>query len=339
MNPPAHTQAFEDAIKITPVSSHTYSANLAREWAVGNAANGGYITAILYRLAITHFQNAHPTHHSSQPRPINMQLSFLRRSLVGPAFLTVRDVKLGARISTIQVTMSQADSSFPTGSRGRKIDKVTGFVTISDPVSEAGVSAPCSWTVYPPPPDSKAPQFSPGHNGQLVPGSPWKKTILCYPEFRRASSNSEFWEPVDPRLDERRAITDQWARLRPNGPKGGLGRWTGEALAYLVDIFPVALGNLEIMTAKEMGSEPPFWFPTIVLHIDFKKPLPKGGVEWLYSRITTKVVRNGRTDIEVVVMDEQGDVVALATQLGLVVGSNRNTGEKAGGSQSRTSNL
>ncbi|KKZ67682.1 hypothetical protein EMCG_06742 [[Emmonsia] crescens] len=337
MTIPAHTQEFEDAIKITPLSSHTYSADLVTQWSVGSAPNGGYLTAILYRLATTHFQNTHPTRHSSQPMPISMQLTFIRRSAVGPALLTVRDVKLGLRTSTIQVTLSQPGAGT---SPEKNVDKVTGYITISDPISEVGVSTPCSWKLYPPPPDSKPPRLSSAPDVRSVQNSPWKKTIMKQPEFRRASNNTEFWEPVDPRPDERRGISDQWGRLRPHGPKGGLGRWTNEAVAYLVDIFPVALENLESVTAKEMGSPPPYWFPTIALNIDFKKPLPKGGVEWLYSRITTKSVRNGRTDIEVVVLDEEGEIVALATQLGLVLGSSRNTGEKRKGtSQQRSANL
>ncbi|PGH15421.1 hypothetical protein AJ79_02397 [Helicocarpus griseus UAMH5409] len=331
MTAPVHTREFEDAIRITPLSSHTYSADLSTQWSVGSAPNGGYIAAILHRLSTTHFKNTHPARHSAQPMPISMQLSFIRRSAVGPAYLTVRDIKLGARTSTIQVTMSQANPpaspTSPDKLDGSNI-KVAGYITISDPVSEAGVTTPCSWKVHPPPPDSKPPQLSSAQDAQPIANSPWKKTIMKHAEFRRASANTELWEPVDPRLDERRAISDQWSRLRPLGQKGGLGRWTNESVAYLVDIFPVALGNLEDLTVKDMGVDPPYWFPTIALNIDFKKPLLSGGLEWLYSRITTKAIRNGRTDIEVVVLDEQGEVVALATQLGLIIPSTRNTGGK-----------
>jgi hypothetical protein len=38
-----------------------------------------------------------------------------------------------------------------------------------------------------------------------------------------------------------------------------------------------------------------------------------------------KAVRNGRTDIEVIMKDEEGDIVALASQVGLVVSAARNT--------------
>jgi hypothetical protein len=35
MTSPAHTQAFEDAININPITSHTYSVNLHSDWAIG----------------------------------------------------------------------------------------------------------------------------------------------------------------------------------------------------------------------------------------------------------------------------------------------------------------
>ena len=75
------------------------------------------------------------------------------------------------------------------------------------------------------------------------------------------------------------------------------------------------------MTAK-------FWYPTVTLNIDMKKHLPKEGVEWLYSRIVTKVVRGGRTDLDVTVLDENGEVIALSTQVGLVVSASRNVGSR-----------
>ena len=38
-----------------------------------------------------------------------------------------------------------------------------------------------------------------------------------------------------------------------------------------------------------------------------------------------KAVRNGRVDIEVMVLDERGAVVALGQQIGLVMGAGRNS--------------
>lgn len=68
-----------------------------------------------------------------------------------------------------------------------------------------------------------------------------------------------------------------------------------------------------------------FWFPTLVLNIEFKKLLPPEGVEWLFVRVRPKQIRNGRMDLEVVVLDEEGDIVALSWHVALIVGGERNS--------------
>ncbi|KAL1968487.1 hypothetical protein VTN77DRAFT_1697 [Rasamsonia byssochlamydoides] len=348
MAPPPHTQEFEDAIAVTPLSSHTYSANLSPQWCIGSVPHGGYTTAILHRLATTHFKHTHPTRHHSDPMPISMQLSFLRRTAAGPALLTVQDAKLGARTSTIHVELSQEEdlpssTTSPPSEGKKKSVKVVGYITVSDPASEVGVSAPSDWRVYPPPPSSRPPEFVTGDDNRLVPASPWVRISQQYSNFRLATNHTEVFGPADPHAGQRRrGITDQWARFRPLGEKGGQGRWTDEAVAYLIDLYPMALEALETSSSsspssktaggeveKEESNPGPFWFPTVTLNIDFKKRLPPTGVEWLYSRVTTKSVRNGRTDFDVVVLDEKGEVVALATQVGLVVSAMRNLSGRA----------
>jgi acyl-CoA thioesterase len=128
---------------------------------------------------------------------------------------------------------------------------------------------------------------------------------------------------------------DQWARFRPNGDVNA--RWTDAAVVYLTDMFPMALDGFDTVSAtaaaKAEGKAVPenkakFWYPTVTLNIDMKKHLPKEGVEWLYSRIVTKVVRDGRTDLDVTILDQDGEVVALSTQVGLVVSAARNVGTR-----------
>jgi hypothetical protein len=234
--------------------------------------------------------------------------------------LTIQDIKLGQRISTLHVTLSQ-----PKGRGGKSEDKVVCYMTISDDLSETGVSVRSSWRLHPPvlawdgpPSDSQR--------------SDWERVVLDYPDFSRAAAQAEIYCSTPRHGQVEAGIVDQWARLRPDGQ---VARWTNEALCFLTDIFPLALfrlqdvANAELAKAKKLeGSVAwkaiPFWFPTVTLNIDFKKTLPKEGVEWLYSRITMKDVRNGRTDIDVVILDEQGEIVALASHVGLVVDGSRN---------------
>jgi hypothetical protein len=71
-----------------------------------------------------------------------------------------------------------------------------------------------------------------------------------------------------------------------------------------------------------------FWYPTLLLNFDVKKSLPKEGVKWLFARVETKQIRNGRMDLDVMIFDEGGDIVALSQHVALVVGSDRNLAER-----------
>lgn len=82
--------------------------------------------------------------------------------------------------------------------------------------------------------------------------------------------------------------------------------------------------NTSSSSAPEKGAGK-FWYPTLLLNLDVKKSLPEEGVEWLFARVDTKQIKNGRMDIDLVIMDEEGDVVALSTHVALAVDVGRNT--------------
>jgi hypothetical protein len=77
----------------------------------------------------------------------------------------------------------------------------------------------------------------------------------------------------------------------------------------------------------------PQWYPTLLLNIDFKKSLPEEGVEWLFVRAESKQIKNGRMDIEVIILDEAGDVVALSHHVALAVSAERNVAKRVTGSK------
>ena len=52
-------------------------------------------------------------------------------------------------------------------------------------------------------------------------------------------------------------------------------------------------------------------------------------MEFLFVRVRTKRVVNGRFDLEVVIMDGEGDVVALSHHVCLVLGVERNIANRA----------
>ncbi|TKA53131.1 hypothetical protein B0A55_13215 [Friedmanniomyces simplex] len=66
------------------------------------------------------------------------------------------------------------------------------------------------------------------------------------------------------------------------------------------------------------------WYPTLLLNLDVKKALPAEGVKFLFTRLQAKAIKNGRYDLEVIVMDAEGDLVALSHHVCLAVSAERN---------------
>ena len=143
------------------------------------------------------------------------------------------------------------------------------------------------------------------------------------------------------------AVIDQW--LRPTNPQE---RFTQESLGYISDTFPQiietvysasvlnnALNESSSATTDAVSQRPSttsseqeadkshwarFWYPTVVLNIEFKKALPEEGVEWLFSRVRAKKIEKGRMELEGEVREEGGEVVALSQHVALILGAERN---------------
>ena len=149
------------------------------------------------------------------------------------------------------------------------------------------------------------------------------------------------------------ALVDEWICFEKEGE-----RFTNESLGYVVDSFPQIVERYspeELEKAMEQAASPGslqspsilakpapkskldrsqwarFWYPTLLLNVEVKKALPPQGAEWLFVRVRSKLIRNGRMDLEVVVMDEGGDVVALSQHVALVLGAERNMDRNDGG--------
>ena len=241
----------------------------------------------------------------------------MRRTSIGPATIKIKDIKLGRQLSTIHVTLIQSSSR----------EEVVGYISYSNISVESGLSLPTSWSLYPSP--------APANVTRMVEGADenWKsldKEILHAP-FRKASANMSFYVPLNASAD--RSYVDQWLRFKSGE------RFTMESLGMVCDMFlqvvegyreqdnttPRSCGtnlNRESeMAPQKLGI---FWYPTILLNLEVKKVLPPAGVDWLFVRVRPKQIKNGRMDLEVVILDVEGDLVALSNHVALIVGVERN---------------
>ncbi|KAH6675463.1 thioesterase-like superfamily-domain-containing protein [Halenospora varia] len=311
-------KTFKESTQLKALSSHTYEAQFSDEWCIGSVPHGGYVTSVFLCVASQHFGTT--LSKQNQPHTIALHLDFLRRTEAGPALFTVKDIKIGRQTSVIHITLSQS---------GR--EEVVGYITNSNMHTEDGVSFNTSYSLNPPPPEVSLDLLSQDKDKNWA-----RQAEMPFASFRKATYKSQFHFPR--KGQQSKSSADEWIRLS-TGEK-----WTNASLGYVCDMWPMPIeayireenpygGNtLKDEDGKEQSGVRKFWYPTVLLNIDFKKPLPEEGVEWLFARVEAKQIKNGRMDLEVVVMDGEGDIVALSHHVALAVSSERNLAKRTTGS-------
>lgn len=241
-----------------------------------------------------------------QPHTIALHLDFLRRTQIGPALFTVRDTKLGRQASVIHISLTQ-------GKPSENREEVLASITNSNMRTEKGVSFPTGYALTPPPPPVDLALLRQDRDMAWA-----MEKGMPFPEFRKATSKTVFYFP---RAGQRqRGSSDEWIRLRSGE------RWTNTSLGYVADMWPMPVEAFISSDAADDASQ--FWYPTMVLNFELKKMLPEEGVEWLFCRAAPKQIKKGRLDIEVVILDEAGDIVALSHHVSLAVSAARNLAER-----------
>ncbi|KAL9598473.1 MAG: hypothetical protein Q9179_003896 [Wetmoreana sp. 5 TL-2023] len=305
--------SFSEATAIKALDSHTYLADFPDEWCIGSVPHGGFVTSCFLSATALHFSSTHAS--LNQPHTITLHLTFLRRTSVGPARFSIGDVKLGRRTSTVHVSLIQDN-----------VECVVGYLTQSNLDTESGVSLKTGWSLHPPPLAlSSTTQTLKREGGD----ENWVRSVGAHPGFRKASQRMKWWVPRKGQLEP--GMADEWICWADGQ------RFTQSSLGVVVDQFPPVVeiypGPASASSGHDRHREgigerkrkkKPDWYPTIVLNLDVKKALPEEGVEWLFVRVRAKEIKNGRMDLEVVVLDEEGKLVAVSNHVCLILPSERN---------------
>ncbi|KAK0638463.1 thioesterase-like superfamily-domain-containing protein [Cercophora newfieldiana] len=317
--------SFSDAINLETLDAEAgiYRANISDAYLIASVPNGGYVASCVSHAASLHLAP------KSQPHPLTSHFEFIARSDVGRAIITVDVIKPGRNFTTVHATLYQHDllpaSPWITAGSSRKC--ITAYLIMTDLNSQSGLTLPSPWTLpYPPP---AKPDFSllPADNDPLWTTLPLLSGILGKVPCLQ---NLKCYAPRGKQEDKTRA--DLWIRLAT--PDAKFTTYTlpfvADCLPYPVEAFRPRPDETDTDTAY-FAADAMFWYPTLVMNVEVKRPLEeKDGVEWLYLRMQTKEIRNGRLDLEVVVMDEKGELIAVAHHVNLVVGLERNTAGRKG---------
>lgn len=251
---------------------------------------------------------------------MTLHLEFPKRTEAGTARFVVTDVKLGRQTSTIHIALVQHDR-----------EVVLGYFNHANLTTENGVSFDTKWELHPAPYPVDLKRLGRGEDPDWA-----EQKSMPFANFRKASNRVRFFFPT--KGQKMRSLSDQWITFRNKE------KFTNHALGYVADMFPQIVESFKaeddpyaikqnVATDSKTGrvSGAKFWYPTVVLNLDVKKALPKEGVEWLFVRTQSKIIRKGRLDLEIIIFDEIGDVVALSHHVVMVLGAERNLAKRTRG--------
>ncbi|KAH9983654.1 thioesterase family protein [Xylariaceae sp. FL0662B] len=332
---------FSEATKVEQLDSHTYRVNLRDAFCMGAVPNGGYTACCMLAAASHHLSGR------GQPDTLTSHFEFPNRAAAGPAIVVIEDVKLSThQLSTLHLTLWQGGllSAAPwiTPAVSRRV--VLAYTTHTDLRTFTGITMPTGWETTP---AAALPEPRPDFEALATRGvdDAWEEAKLPKtPDAVRSLQNWHFYLPRAGPLTP--GVLDMWMRLASGE------RFTNGALPYVADTFPhemhtflaapelreLLLQQAAASSAKgdgsragKTGGDAPhavLWFPTVVMNLEVKTPLPEEGVEWLAVRVTSKQMKDGKFDLEVTIRDAEGELVALSHHVALILTIERNTGEK-----------
>lgn len=285
------------------------------------------------------------------------------RTVTGPAIVTVDDVKLGRQVSTLHLTLWQGglldrapwitttSSSQGLSAAGANISRrtVLAYANLTDHGSFAGLSLPTAYEASPagapppPPPPPRPDLLGATHDDDhweesRPPVSPLLSALAHWRFFVPRSSSSGSSSEAAPA----HGAVDMWVRTASGE------RISGAALPFVVDSFPadlpqwLAAPEVRALLKAPPGSKDPragdikkkneqrgsLWLPTVVMNLEVKTALPEEGYEWLAVRVLTKQIKDGKFDMDVLVRDEEGEILALSHHVAMILSMERNMGKK-----------
>ncbi|KAK5992614.1 Thioesterase-like protein TwmA [Cladobotryum mycophilum] len=340
--PAAPRVLFSNATKVEKLDSHTYKVNLDEAFCIGKVPNGGYTSSCMLAAASAHLSSR------DQPDTLTAHFEYPNRTSAGPAVVVIEDVKLGKQVSTLHLTLWQGGlldkAPWITPSVSRRT--VLAYANHINLRTFEGLSLPTGYE------GTEAAELPPVPEFELLKKNgaddTWEEQKL--PKAAAVQGSLRNWRFFLPRKGPLApGVLDMWISLASGEPI------TQTTLPYVADSFPfnlhtfLAAPELRALleappadkeedtktkdartdVAKKNEERAALWFPTVVMNLDMKSALPEEGVEWLAVRVTSKQIKDGKFDLDVLIRDEDGDIIALSHHVAMILSIERNTGKKS----------
>ncbi|KAA6408982.1 MAG: hypothetical protein FRX48_07326 [Lasallia pustulata] len=313
---------FAKALDLKREHDGGYSTRFPSSFCFGPKAHGGLLVSLVNRAASMHFDLS--PNKPDQPDVLDLKIHFIRPT--GPEDITiyVQDVSISRQTSLIEIKVYQ---------RGKL--NLIGLAVMGNFPSSRGIFFDTRWSLSPAPAEASIPRLASDSDPLWI-------SYLCpwHPEgFRRPQSYVKFFVPMelgDP------SYRDTW--LTPSDPSFAfktehLG-FVGDMTLPILDNFCGESGTGSHATCIKLGLEqkrhrehgieraadaesgaftaPMIWV-TLSFNMEVKKRLPPEGTRWLFSRCRARLIKDGRMDNEILILDEHGQLVAIVQQVVQVI--------------------
>ncbi|KAI0435608.1 thioesterase family protein [Xylaria telfairii] len=318
-------------IGLQQIAPDTYTASWHVDWTLGSTLFGGSVAAMIHHAAITHFTTDPTLVKQNQPDILSVHIEFLRPCNRCESTITITPLKIGATLCTIQLKLLQKNQI-----------KVIALANSTNFDKQLGPTAPTAWNLLPPPkpiPDfqkvlTKQPEkhWLPAHlSGEIIPIT--KQLIILNPR-------GGF--PVD-------GTCDGWYGLRKDEGHAD-DKMDATYLAMMTDVIPSMSDTLlhneglydahafyqkmeawakdhpgspvEVVNSVDQALEALVYNNTVTLDLEFKRRLPDG-LRWIFTRVATKMLREGRMDLDITICDDKMELICAARQLIVVLEAQR----------------
>ncbi|KAJ4244206.1 hypothetical protein NW762_014588 [Fusarium torreyae] len=306
-----------DQINLQQTSSHSYSASSHEDWCVGPVLLGSTVATVLHIASLAHLNGTLAEY--KQPDVHTLHVEFLRPSMQLDFEIKVTDLKVGTGVCFIQLDLSQD-----------REEKAIALCTSTNFDVSLGPSAETGWVLHPPvgpvPDMKKIDAQLPEENwvsgrifGEILPLT--RRMFYLYPRKLHPDIGLiDFWMSFNG--DERflSATLPLAVDLVPSPTDTILG--TGGEFDGRSNIHksiewakqnpgvPLGLENTLEGLFKKSHLE-----TTLCMNLEFKERLPKDGLRWVLLRTRTKMLQNGRLDLDVTICNEDLRPLCFARQV------------------------
>lgn len=359
MSTPHRNPSFAEATKISQITSQEYKSSVHEDWSYGPGAHGGTLASILWKAIVKHFQTTQAK--NKQLDVIAFHVEFIRPGILGTAVVVIKDVRIGRGSSMVQATLLQGDKERTTAfatydfseNRLLELSMTLTNARIINRSTSKGITMPTGYRLDPPIPPIN-------FNNVLTNKDPsWVKYDLPY----REDSQNKFFSNITGVIERRpcadKDVVQLWMSLRPSEERwttdmipvacdafnpalenyfDGLFSVQGvtrmalewekngppdapvQTVCSLLDLSSLSKSDADFCNSYQAG---PRYYTTVNMSIDLKRALPEEGTKWLFARMRTLDVRDGRLDVRGELWDKHGNLIALMQYLWFVVDTSR----------------